>query len=384
LSLDSARKLPVDRRDHWAYCRAYDVVRRINARPASAREWAAIDAEIETIRALSPTNWFAEYLHNRAKERNPGNRPAKTQRSGKIVVRGASPEEPPPGTAAPAGPPPVQAPVPQPALLPPQGSAVKWGASPVVTANFQVVYPEGQKVLAEQVARGAEDARGGGFKRWGDPNKGLGWTPRCEVVIFPTAADLCRETDQPADSPGFSTMGMNDGKIVFRRVHVRADHPNMIKAILPHEVTHVVLADLFPTQQIPRWADEGMAVLMEPAAEQHVRAADLEAPLAAGRLFRMGDLMTMDYPSPQDLPLYYAQSVSLTRFLVDQGTPTQFVAFVREAQRAGFEPALKSVYKLKGYDELQGRWVAYAKATPTSELAASSGSKATTDAAGRR
>ncbi len=50
-------------------------------------------------------------------------------------------------------------------------------------------------------------------------------------------------------------------------------------AILPHEVTHVVLADLFTTQQIPRWADEGIAVLAEPNAEQEIRAAELQEPL---------------------------------------------------------------------------------------------------------
>ena len=48
------------------------------------------------------------------------------------------------------------------------------------------------------------------------------------------------------------------------RTNLRADHPQVLTAILPHEVTHVVLADLFTTQQIPRWADEGMAVLAEP------------------------------------------------------------------------------------------------------------------------
>ena len=87
-------------------------------------------------------------------------------------------------------------------------------------------------------------------------------------------------TGQPEDSPGFSTMGMNGGRIIARRVNLRADHPTLLPAVLPHEITHVILADLFPTQQIPRWADEGMAVLSEPADEQQRRAADLDEPLA--------------------------------------------------------------------------------------------------------
>ena len=43
-----------------------------------------------------------------------------------------------------------------------------------------------------------------------------------------------------------------------------ADIDRILASGLPHEVTHVILADLFPQQQIPRWADEGMAVLTEP------------------------------------------------------------------------------------------------------------------------
>jgi hypothetical protein len=192
------------------------------------------------------------------------------------------------------------------------------------------------------------------------------------VVLFPTARDFSRETGQPPDSPGFSTMGMNEGRIVFRRVNLRADHPNTVRAVLPHEVTHVVLADLFPRQQIPRWADEGMAVLAEPSSEQALRAGDLQEPLAAGKLFRLSDLMGMDYPDAKHWGLYYAQSVSLTRFLVEQGTPSQFIEFVQTSQRTGFEPALKQVYKIADYSDLQTRWLTYARAKASAEMTASS------------
>ena len=53
-----------------------------------------------------------------------------------------------------------------------------------------------------------------------------------------------------------------------------------------HIDAHVILADLFPSQQIPKWADEGMAVLSEPAAEQDRRLADLAGPLSSGRSTR--------------------------------------------------------------------------------------------------
>jgi hypothetical protein len=157
---------------------------------------------------------------------------------------------------------------------------------------------------------------------------------------------------------------MNGGRIVARRINLRADHPNLIRAILPHEITHVVLADLFATQQIPRWADEGMAVLAEPTSEQELRAADLDKPLADGKLFRLTDLMVMDYPDGKYWSTYYAQSVSLTRFLVDQGSPTQFIDFVQNSQRKGIDTELKRIYKIDGLSDLQTRWLAHLKKRP--------------------
>jgi len=388
-ALDRAGKLPADRRDHWAYCRAVDVVSRINNRPASAREWAAIDAEIQAISALSPSHWFPEYLRKLAAERTRAVRP-RTSRAGKVVVRGSSPEEPaPPPAPVPASPPGVG----------PEGGAsrVPWSRQPVATPNFVVRHVESHRALAEQVARAAEVARETQAKRWGPSVVPTSWDPRCEIVLFPTPQDFSRETMQPPDSPGFSTMGMNEGRIVLRRVHLRADHPNLVKAVLPHEVTHVVLADVFPEQQIPRWADEGLAVLAEPAGEQALRAADLDEPLKSGRLFRVSDLVVMDYPAQEHWALYYAQSVSLTRYLVETGSSARFIKFVRSAQKAsqvhllgklgpagpadnsqvrnhvqeamrlGFADALKEVYGISGYDDLQARWQAYASNRSSSD-----------------
>ena len=409
-ALDRTGQLPPDRRDHWAYCRAVAVVSKINAHPTSAREWGAIDAEIQTIRALSPSHWFSEYLRNLAAERNrtPHGR---TARAGKMVVRGSSPEDPTP---------PVPTPAPAPtdnAVQPAEASTqVAWSKQPVGSPNFIVRHVDAQRALAEQVARAAESARAAQAKRWGPGVVPDSWDPRCEIVLFPNVKDFTRETLQPPDSPGFSTMGMNEGRIVLRRVHLRADHPNLVKAILPHEVTHVILADIFPQQQVPRWADEGIAVLSEPYSEQAVRAADLDEPLKAGRVFRVHDLMVMDYPAPEHWALYYAQSVSLTRFLVESDSPERFIRLVRSAQRAasvhllgkidaalppdhpqirarvqealksGFADALKEVYAISSFDDLHARWLVYARdhAEVASAVTASSADAGTEKGSTRR
>ena len=210
------------------------------------------------------------------------------------------------------------------------------------------------------------------------------WTPKCEIHLYASAAEFSRETGQRPESPGFSTISVGEGRVVARRINLRADHASCVDAVLPHEVTHVVLADLFPTEQIPRWADEGVAVLAEPAKEQELRAADLEEPLASGRVFPVGKLFEMDYPRDQSWALYYAQSVSVTRFLVESASPDQFVRFVRESQQSGAEPAIRSVYGMRDLGELQERWIAYARSRASGTLTASSDTAGKDDPPPRR
>ena len=370
-ALAAGKQLPKDRCDHWAYCRSVEVARRINAKPKSAKEWESIHAEIRQIQALSPKNWFGDYLGSKAAEK-AGTRPA--ARSNKVVVRGSAPEESPTPTAAEPRPQKSAATnATRAASNTGQGFSGNWQV--VQTANFRVFHADAA-TLANRVAQAAEATRDLQTRRWGGAASKMAWTPRCDVYLFPNAAAFSRMTGQPEDSPGFSTMGMNSGKIVTRRVNLRADHNNMISAILPHEVTHVILADLFPHQQIPRWADEGMAVLSEPNSEQGLRASDLDKPLAAGQLFKLSDLMAMDYPDGKFWSLYYAQSVSLTRFLVEQGSPEQFIKFVQGSQHNGVESELRRIYQIEGCEDLEKRWLDYARSKSSSELTSGTGTVA--------
>lgn len=417
--LAGQNQLPAQRRQVWAYCRWVAVVARINAHPRSDREWDEIEQEIRSIQQLTPGNWYGEYLQNRVAEARRGGRAA--PRSGKLVVRGSAPEENPPVGETPRAQPTPDAPQaaaspasgeqplglpslpgsreaqPEPATAPPScgsegedrpaGGTSPDGATGTVsgqqpqdqsgvagteanppqplawhvleTANFRIYHTDAG--LAAKAAQAAEAVRTQQATRWGSSASRTHWSPRCDIYLYPTPRDFAQMTGQPETSPGFSTMGINGNRIIARRVNLRVDHPHLLSAILPHEVTHVVLADLFTQQQIPRWADEGMAVLAEPLAEQLGRAADLTGPLAEGRVFKLNELMAIDYPSAEAWGLYYAQSVSLTQFLVKQGTPEQFITFVRGAQRQGIEHSLREVYHIEGFAELENRWRNFAR-----------------------
>ncbi len=387
-------QLPENRRDAWAYCRRFEVVRRINAPPRSAAQWAALATEIQQIQQLSPGNWYDEYLRNLVAERIGQARRAGAR---KVVLRGASPEERTPQAVPPTTPSPpaigtrpnapgaitvptsppspiaprrpvtpsvTTAPAPPTAAAPPAPNLnspdlAKWQV--LTTANFRIYHADPE--LARRVGQIAEAAREEQTRRWtGHPPRGE-WQPPCEIYLYPDARIFSQRTGQPEDSPGFSTSGLMAGRVTARRINLRADHPKLTEAVLPHEVTHIILAEVFPEQQIPRWADEGIAVLSEPTDEQSLRAADLVRPLNGGRIFSVEQLMLMDYPEGQYWPLYYAQSISLTRFLVEQSSPARFVEFVRDAQRNGTEAALQRHYQMKGYSDLQDRWLTYARSS---------------------
>lgn len=358
-ALARANRLPAQRQDAWAYCRWHAVVRRINARPDDPTEWAEIHDEIASIRQLSPKNWFGEYLRNLAADLSP---PGRKPRSGQMTVRGAAPEE-----SARSRSKPMTAPrsstargatapgsVGQPGT--PEAGWLVWE-----TTNYRIFHRD--EALAKRAARVAESTRETQSHRWIGPAAQPPWTPRCDIYLYPTPALYSQRTGQPEDSPGYSRMGLSGGRVVQRFVHLRGDHPNLLTAVLPHEVTHVILADLFPNKPIPKWADEGMAVLSEPTIEQDRRIAELAGPLTTRRLFKLTDLMTMDYPDGQYWDLFYAQSVSLTRFLVERGTPAQFILFLQGAERGTLEDELRRVYQFKSIEDLQNQWLARAKSS---------------------
>ncbi len=404
-------RLPADRRPHWAYCRAKEVCRKINGRPRSSAEWDAIEAEVRAIRQLTPGHWIGEYLRNKVAEERGGGRRAAAARSDKLIIRGSEPEEPkaparrlrrpftrPREAASPqpdetsAAPRPAPAPDgplnlagpdsgSEPYLAfndPPKPSRparddattpapIEWQA--LETENFRIFHCD--LATARRAAEIAESVRKAQAGRWKSPAATSSWTPRCELYLHPNPKSYAEATGQPEVSPGISTMANDGTRVVSRRMNLRADNPTMLSATLPHEVTHIVLADVFVARQIPRWADEGLAVLAEPTAEQRNRVADLRRPLEAGQVFPVSDLMKMDYPDQKDWRLFYAQSVSLTRFLVDQGPPERFLQFVRDAQRTGADAAVRDVYQIDGLDALHDRWLAHARKQVAVETASS-------------
>ncbi len=342
-------RLPADRKDQWAYCRMDEVAQRINSHPRSPQEWDEIEAEIQDIQRLVPKLWYGEYLRKVVAEARRGRRVSQAPTEN-LIVRGSAPDESP----APS----------QPDRSPRlSGNDSRTTATQTwqvhETTNFRIFHANPR--LAEQAGEVAERVRATQGKRWGSPALKRPWDPRCDVYLYPDGRSLAQATGQPDTAPGFSTLLTDGTKITTRRTVLRADQPQWLAAVLPHEITHIVLADLFVSRRIPCWADEGMAVLAEPDTEQSLRAAELRESLEAGQTIDLAKLMTSDDEVAKNWSVYYAQSVSLTRFLVEQDSPERFIQFVRTSTSKGIEPALRDVYRIGSLADLQGRWLAYAR-----------------------
>jgi hypothetical protein len=67
-----------------------------------------------------------------------------------------------------------------------------------------------------------------------------------------------------------------------------------------------------------------------------------------------------NYPQPQRVGAFYAQSVSLCAYLAKEKGPQVLIAFVRDGMRGGYDAALQKHYGIRSFDDLERQWNAWA------------------------
>jgi len=228
-------------------------------------------------------------------------------------------------------------------------------ADVVETASFRVRY-SGDRELAESVAKVAETQRKIIYERWSGPPS-TAWAPKCEIVIHATADGYAKATRRPVGCTGIATVKLTNGRATERRLDVRADDAAMPANALPRELTHVVLADLFPDKPPPKWAAEGMAVLACSPEEVGRYLRTLPRCARDGEWFGLAQLIELkDFPS-EKITGFYCQSVSLTDHLIRvSGSEKNFTIFLRDTQRYGTAAAIKRVYGFETPQALETAW----------------------------
>ncbi len=236
------------------------------------------------------------------------------------------------------------------------------GWSVAATVNFRIHYYAKSAELAEQAARAAEQARTDVQRKWF--GAAVAWDAPCQLYLYANREDYSRYTGIPAHVPGRSTINCDGSRVILRRIDLAGDNPTMLTAVLPHEVAHTVLAGQFGVHQVPRWVDEGMAVLSEPRRQIDRLLRELPRHRQESGLYSVRQLVQLqDYPERRYVGVFYVQSVSLVEFLVGARDPRTFVRFVRDGLQGGYETALEKHY---GWDfaELERRWRRHAFEEP--------------------
>lgn len=218
----------------------------------------------------------------------------------------------------------------------------------VRTKNFIITTPN--PVHAQEFAAAAEKYRRDLAVSWlGKPMPN--WSAPCPI----------RATVGERVGDGASTSFVFDhGEVFGWGSTVQGSRQRILDSVLPHEITHMVLASHF-RRPVPRWADEGAAASVEPAAELSKHRKMLIRFLQTGRGIAFGRMFAMaEYP--RDIMPLYAQGFSSVDYLIQQGGRRKFVQFLEEAFRTNSHSrALQTVYKIPSTPEFQTRWLAWVR-----------------------
>ena len=313
----AAKNLKPDELTAWAYCRVKVASDRVNAAGCDAATAAAVEKDV--IEALQLVPHHPELL-----------------KSGNAVLIAARQKAG--GKVAPA----------------PVASADGWEV--IESTNFRVRH-KGARELADTIARTAEAKRKETFEKWSGPVSG-NWDAKCVVVLHPTAADYAKSTGKPTEGTGHALVKLTDGRAAERRIDLRADDPAAVANALPRELTHVVLADLFPFTPPPKWAEEGMAVHAASPEEIDRYLRTCVKCARGGKLFTLAALLEMkDFPAAEKITGFYCGSASLVDYLVRLKGEKHFTTFLRDCQRYGSTSALKRQYEFETPKALQDAWL---------------------------
>jgi tetratricopeptide (TPR) repeat protein len=133
------------------------------------------------------------------------------------------------------------------------------------TAHFDV-YARND-LVAERVAEAAE-FHFAGLSSWLNVARGNDWEPRCELRVHATLEELHQATDTHGVTRALTQTRIQGDRVLLRSMSLFQGDPWLLASTLPHELTHLLLADMHRGGALPVAVDEGLALQAEPPARR--------------------------------------------------------------------------------------------------------------------
>jgi hypothetical protein len=211
---------------------------------------------------------------------------------------------------------------------------------------------------AEQVAQQCEKLRFDLARAYGFDSNHSRWEPKCEVYLFKSKSKYGAIVGRAGmETLGSSLVTPQTGVIKSRRIDLRTDVDNYLEEVLPHELTHVLIADHFRDGPPPLWYDEGLALLSDSRQKQALHQRDLRDGIRRGSTFALHDLLSSNrYPLANRISVFYGQCASMAHYLANHGGVGKVHEFARRSQDIGVNLALQETYEINGTLELERMW----------------------------
>lgn len=230
-------------------------------------------------------------------------------------------------------------------------------------AHFIVQYAQGiNEGWAMATLREAEHyydtiARQIGYTRY---SKFWTWDQRVKIVLYAQHQDYIKATGLPAWSRGGATKYHRQLK--SRAIVSFQQEKDFMQNILPHEISHLILADFFGSADVPLWFNEGVAQLQETGKVSDARRL-MKKMVDLGYHIPINKLVHADIRFQLNqgyVMIFYAQSVSVIDFLIRHYGNARFenlCRFMRDG--LSFESALKKAYTsiFDSLPQLEEKWL---------------------------
>jgi tetratricopeptide (TPR) repeat protein len=222
------------------------------------------------------------------------------------------------------------------------------------TDHFTIFHKNNE--VAREVAFVAERAYGSIFQ---DLDCATQLRSRIRINIYPSKDEYVAASGLQSWSGGAHLIAKKMGDLTEHRIYSFQDQPRLATGVLPHEIAHALFSHrLNYPDSVPLWANEGFAVLREPAHFHQYYRKVLIQEAARKTLLPLRVLIArQSYPEDR-VDAFYGQSFSLTQFLVSlEGLPT-FIHFVKaiSVPNPAFDTSLRKYYGILGVDALENRW----------------------------